>query len=204
MNQSEAFWDRQAPSYDKAERDSYRELIEHTIPHLQAGDHVLDFACGTGAITLELAEHVQAIHGIDLSSGMIDIATKKAVQRGASHVTFQQATLFDAHLDGQLFDVIVAYNILHLLDNIPQALQRINQLLKSGGMFISVTACMGEKRTFLGVLLPILGKFRLVPEITALSVAGLETLIADAHFDIISTDLLSESPPSTFVVARKR
>ena len=55
---------------------------------------MLEFACGTGLITLRLAPHVAHIRGIDISPQMADIAREKA--RGFSNVEITNTDLFDS------------------------------------------------------------------------------------------------------------
>jgi len=104
----------------------------------------LDFGCATGIKTLELAGDVREIQGIDISPKMVAAAKRNAVKREVQNVNFAQATIFERRFEEEAFDVILAFGILHLLKNLPQALQRINELLKPGGWFISSTACIGD------------------------------------------------------------
>jgi 2-polyprenyl-3-methyl-5-hydroxy-6-metoxy-1,4-benzoquinol methylase len=48
--------------------------------------------------------------------------------------------------------VILAFHVLHLLEDTQEVVQRMHELLKPGGLFVSATACMGEK-SFLGMFL---------------------------------------------------
>ena len=49
------------------------------------------------------------------------------------------------------FDGILAFYILHLLEDSQMVIQRINELLKPGGLIISVTPCMGKKPFLNGI-----------------------------------------------------
>ena len=75
MRDPQRFWDRIAKRYDKhgeKKRAKLLETIEYIKPHLEPGDRVLDFACGTGEKALGVAACVKTIHGVDLSPIMIE------------------------------------------------------------------------------------------------------------------------------------
>jgi ubiquinone/menaquinone biosynthesis C-methylase UbiE len=82
VNNSEKFWNKLSGKYDtRAEKlgdHIYIETVKKTKRHLNINDIVLDYACGTGIITNEFSDNVKEIHAIDISSGMIDVAKRKA------------------------------------------------------------------------------------------------------------------------------
>jgi SAM-dependent methyltransferase len=102
------------------------------------------------------------------------------------------------------FDVILAFNILHLLRDLPQVTQRINDLLRPGGLFISSTPCLGGKWAPLNVFLLLLSKVGLVPYLTPFKPAELEDLVVDGGFQIVEMESLEHTPPNYFIVAEKR
>jgi ubiquinone/menaquinone biosynthesis C-methylase UbiE len=105
MDRSEKFWDGRANEYDRGEekyQQTYGKTVENTKRHLHRGDVVLDYACGTGIVTHELAGHVKEIHAIDISSKMIEMAKRRA---GA------QATIFVERYGEESFDAILAFSI---------------------------------------------------------------------------------------------
>ena len=147
MDRSEKFWDKRAHEYDKDEKkhvQTYHKTIESTRRNLSISDVVLDYACGTGIITNEIADSVKEIYAIDISSKMIDVARRRAAERGIDNVHYTKATLFDKRYQGESLDVILAFNILHLLDDSQKVMQRISELLKPGGLFISAPGCLSS------------------------------------------------------------
>jgi 2-polyprenyl-3-methyl-5-hydroxy-6-metoxy-1,4-benzoquinol methylase len=144
MTHSEKFWDRSADTYDQEEKkdaQTYIQIIEKTKKHLKASDVILDFGCGTGLVSNEIADQVKVIHAIDTSSKMIEIAKKKAEARQIENIDYAHATLFDERYQRGSLDVILAFYVLHLLEDAPNVLQRMNDLLKPGGLIVSVTPC---------------------------------------------------------------
>jgi len=206
MDKSEKFWDRRASEYDRNEEkyeQTYHETIESTRTHLSPGDVVLDYACGTGIITNQIALSVKEVHAIDISSKMIDVAQREAQARGIDNLHYAQSTIFDDSYEKGSFDVILAFNILHLLEDAQRVVQRISELLKPGGLFISGTPCMGEKKSLLSGMFFLLSKTGIAPSIEFLRFSELEGLIAGGDLQIVETRDLHQTPPNYLIVARK-
>lgn len=197
MNKSEKFWDRISKNYDKrANNDkTYKKTLEITKKHLKDSDIVLDYACATGLYSIELAGNVKEIHGIDISSNMIETAKRKAEK----NVNFAKATIFEKYKK-ETFNVILAFNILHLLEEPQKVMQRINELLKPGGLFIFVTPCLGEKYSFLSIFLVLLRKIRMLPYIRSFKISELKELIS-GNFQIVET---SNLPPMHYLIIAKK
>ena len=151
MNKTQIFWDKQANKFDDNEKqfeDSSNELIARTKDYLGSNDNVLDFGCATGSKTLELAAVVKHIHGLDISPSMITEAKKKIEKFNVKNVSFSQGTIFSDDLEKASFEKITAYAIIHLLNDSEEVIERVHELLKPGGLFISATACFKEKMDF--------------------------------------------------------
>lgn len=206
MSNAEKFWDKVAKKYAKTpikNIQAYNETMEHTKNHLSEGDDVLEVGCGTGSTALLLADNVKQITASDISSNMIDIARNKAKDQQVENVNFIQSTLFDDTLEKRSFDVILAFNFLHLLEDTPEAIRRINELLKPEGQFISKTICLAEQSKLLRVLIYIMEKLGFAPYVKFLRILELEEFITNENFQIIETGVYPPSPPSRFIVARK-
>jgi len=206
MNPSEKFWDRAASTYDQEEKKDeqiYIKLIEKTRQYLKISDTVLDYGCGTGLISNELADHVKMIHAIDISSKMIEIAREKAEKRKIENINYARATIFDDRYKPGSFDVILVFHLLHLLEDTQLVMQRINELLKPGGLIISVTPCLGEELTFLKVFLSLGSKLGLIPTIKSFKISELEASIAHGNFEIVASECLHPKGQQYFIVARK-
>jgi 2-polyprenyl-3-methyl-5-hydroxy-6-metoxy-1,4-benzoquinol methylase len=146
---------------------------------------------------------VKQITASDISSRMIEIANEKAVAQKVENVRFDHATLFDENLDKGSFDIVMGFNFLHLLEDIPSAVRRVNELLKPGGRFISKTVCLAEQSGLWSVLLAVGKLLGFAPYVKCLKVAELEDIITSTDFEIIETGFYPPSPPCRFIVARK-
>ncbi len=126
---------------------------------------------------------------------MIETAKRKA----GKNVNFAKATIFEKYKK-ETFNVILAFNILHLLEEPQKVMQRINELLKPGGLFISVTPCLGEKYSLLSIFLVLLRKIRILPYIRSFKISELKELIY-GNFQIVET---SNLPPMQYLIIAKK
>ncbi|CAG0990610.1 MAG: ubiquinone/menaquinone biosynthesis methyltransferase [Candidatus Methanoperedens nitroreducens] len=205
MNKSEKFWDRMAKYLDRVERKDEAtniKIIEKTRKYLKINDTVLDFGCGTGTAAIEIAGSVKKVTGIDISSKMIEAAKGKTVEGKVKNIDFTQTTIFDEKLKTGSFDVILCFHLLHLVEDTPKVMQRINELLKPGGLIISATPCI--RGTFLGVLLWPVSKIGLIPPIKYYNISELEDLMTEGNFEIVETECLDKSGQQYFIVAKKK
>jgi len=213
MQNTAAFWDKVAPKYAKspiADMDAYTRTMDRTRRYLSASDTVLEVGCGTGSTSLLLAGHVHNITASDLSSSMVQIGSEKARAQGISNVKFVTAALSDLPIEDGPYDAILAFNVLHLVEDTPEAIRRINGLLKPGGIFISKTICRPQpgsapplKFRILKMALPLMQLVGMAPPVTFMKINELDDLISSEGFEIVETDNLPASPPSRFIVARK-
>jgi 2-polyprenyl-3-methyl-5-hydroxy-6-metoxy-1,4-benzoquinol methylase len=204
----EKFWDFLATNYDANEGDlAQRKDLEIIHRYLQPGDLVLEYACGTGTLANYVARWVKEIHGIDISGKMIAAAKRKAAEQRVENAHFRQATIFESGFASQSFEAVMAFNILHLVEEAPAAVRRINQLLKPGGVFISSTPCLGEKRAWFNSLLSPLfmvpSKMGIIPYVKTFKAAELEELLVQGNFRIIETKKFVAGLTDYLIVARK-
>ncbi len=99
--------------------------------------------------------------------------------------------------------MILAFNILHLLEDVPQAMQRISELLVPGGYLISTTPCMGETLVLLRFFISLAGKMGIIPQIVFFKISELEGSMTGENFQISEAENLSENPPHRLIVAKK-
>lgn len=206
MIKSAWFWDLIAKRYDRQVREDegYVRAVKRFAKYLSHDDTVLDYACGTGVIAFKIANAVKHVHAIDGSAGMIQLAKERAGEREVANVHFAQQTLFDDGLEIETYDVILAFNILHLLEDPRKALERICELLKAGGLLISSTPCLGETGIALRTLLPLVSKIGLLAYLRKFRTAELRELLRDTGFDTLQSQVLKRTIPIFYVVGQKQ
>lgn len=205
MSNSAKFWDRMARRYSKQpikDEASYQEKLRRTRQYLGPALEVVEIGCGTGSTAIAHAPHVKHVLATDVSSAMIDIARDKANDAGANNVTFEVASVDQTKLADESVDVVLALNVLHLLEDHEQALERIYTALKPNGVFISSTACLGDMSRALRFFLPLGKTLRLLPHISFFTRTQLEQNLDGAGFDVEDAWQPGEGK-AVFIVARK-
>jgi len=203
MNKSEIFFDRVSSKSKPEPNQTASKIIESSKEFLEKDNYLLDFGCGSGAITNKLAKLTKAIDAIDISSGMLEFAKKQAEVNSIGNINYMQTTIFDERFKENTFDVILAFNVLHYISDLPSHMERINALLKPNGIFISSTACMNEKRSLIRYLMLLLTKIGIVPKMKFYKKVELENLIKNGKFEMIKSERISKLP-EYFIVTRKR
>jgi SAM-dependent methyltransferase len=201
-----AFWDRIAPRYARqpiSDIGAYEATLARVKTYLSDKATALELGCGTGSTALLLAPHVRDYEGTDISGGMIDIALEKAWSQSAPNVGFRQAGVDAADHAGASPDIVLAFNLLHLVPDTEATLAMVSDLLPEGGLFISKTPCIGAKWYYRPLVraLQMIGK---APFVRFLKVAQLDHMMVAAGFEIVETGLYPPRTPSRFIVARKR
>jgi ubiquinone/menaquinone biosynthesis C-methylase UbiE len=182
------FWNRLAHKY--AERKvpdppAYERTLEHTRRYLKSSDVLLEFGCGTGTTAVKLASSVARVMATDISEQMIAIAREKAQAAGCTNVAFETATPGAAPWADNSFDVVVCFNVLHLIEARAAALAGVRRLLKPGGLFISKTPCLEDANPMFALVVPVMQAFGQAPYVGFLSAAELEGEINAAGFEIV-------------------
>ena len=200
------FWDRRAVAYAKkpvADEDAYERTLERVRAHLTPNDRVLELGCGTGTTALRLAASAREILATDYSAEMIAIAAEKARATGGTNVRFQTCSGTDSTLGLESFDVVMAMNLLHLIDELPARLEHVRELVRPGGLFISKTPCIGEQGFALRIVIPLMRAAGLAPAVSFVTERSLTRDITNAGFEVEETGMYPLKSRSFFVVARK-
>jgi 2-polyprenyl-3-methyl-5-hydroxy-6-metoxy-1,4-benzoquinol methylase len=146
-----AFWDDQASSFDRepdhglldpAVHDAWATLLASLLPDRPS--RVVDLGCGTGTLSVLLAQQGHEVTGIDISPKMLEVAREKA--RAASvRVDFEVADASVAPLDRGGFDVVLARHVLWAFPDPSLVVGRWIELLNDAGRLVLV-----EGRWFTG------------------------------------------------------
>jgi len=207
MRDARIFWNERAKVYDGQVSGVYAEAYEktaaRTLKYLKPEDRVLEFACGTGIVTLSVADHVYHVQAIDISEEMACRAAEKVRQRGMTNVDVMQMDIFDPSLEPGSFDAVLAFNVLCYLDDFDRVVGRIRELLRPGGMFLSATDCLGQGITAAGVKKLVKSRTGRMPYVAFFNMKGLEKRVTDCGFSVLERENLFDAPPNLFLAARK-
>lgn len=202
---SPKFWDRHAEGYSKrpiANEAAYQKKLAITRDYFSPETEVMEFGCGTGSTAILHAPFVKHILATDISSKMIEIARRKAEKEGVTNVTFRQAAIDDFSAPDNSYDMIMGHSILHLVHDRDEAIAKVYRMLKPGGVFVSSTACIGDKMKFFKLIGPIGRALGLMPLVRVFTGDQLTNSIEEAGFEI-EHNWRPEKSMGVFIVARK-
>jgi len=189
-------WDRAQPLYESYWRAHLAPaqglLLE--MAALQAGERVLDVACGTGLVTFPAAEAVGRggeVVGADISDAMVRAAAEEADRRGAANVRFTRAPAEALGVpEGSFFDAaLCALGLMYCPDPV-LALREMLRMLRPGGR--AVAAVWGARdRCAWADIFPIVDA-RVHSEVCPLFFqlgggASLEAAMAEAGFSAVES-----------------
>ncbi len=108
----------------------------YLLPHLRAGQSLLDVGCGPGTVTIDLAGRVAPgeVVGVDTSSAVIEAAAKAAADAGTPNVRFEVGDAYALDFPDDTFDVVHAHQVLQHLSDPVAALREMRRVAKPGGV----------------------------------------------------------------------
>lgn len=174
-DQVNTMFDRISGVYDRMNRvmtagldRKWRERAAERA-RLEPGMKALDLCCGTGDLTLALAERVGpdgTVTGADFSRPMLELAEGKAAARGASQATFRWADALKLPFDDETFDAVtVAFGARNLAD-LDRGLAEMKRVLVPGGRLVILEITQPRRQPLAGFfsvwfdrIVPLLGRF---------------------------------------------
>ena len=206
-NKSSRFWDKRSKVFDEqvlsVYENAYKKTIKRSIPFLKPEDTMLEIGCGTGNATIPLSQYVKKITAIDISEEMMLKAAEKAKEEGRENITFRQKDLLELDIEPESYDVVAAYNVLLYMKNQEKVLEKIYDILKPGGVFLSATDCLGRNLSKESVRKFWKSKLHLMPYVSFDTPVGLMRKIQRKGFLVIEIVNLHRNPPNIFIVAQK-
>ncbi len=115
----------------------YVQLIE-TALGTAAEKKILDVACGTGILSVLLAEQGAHVTGIDLSEEMLAVAAKRADERSLA-IEFCHQAMQNLKVSGSFDAAIIPIDSLNYLESEQDVLdtfQGIRRILRPGGLLL--------------------------------------------------------------------
>ncbi len=137
-------WDAEAATFDAAvdhglgppeTRRAWQELLRQHMPTQPA--QVLDAGCGTGSLSVLLAENGHSVTGIDFSEQMLGRARKKAADHGQT-IEFQRMDAANPEFSAGMFEVVICRHVLWALKDPAAVLQRWARLIRPPGRMILI------------------------------------------------------------------
>ena len=135
-----------------------------------------------------------------------ELARERLHAQPTPGLTFAVADADLATFDTAGYDRVLAFNLLHLLADLDQALAAIAHTLRPGGLFISKTPCIAEMNPLITHLaVPLMRAVGKAPPLLRFDEAQLHSAIRRAGLQVIATERHGTRGKDVraFVVARK-
>lgn len=138
-----AGWDAEAEAYDEPAdhgladpevRAAWRALLRDALPPAPA--RIADLGCGTGSLTLLLAEDGFAADAVDFSPAMV--ARARAKLTGVAGVTIARGDASEPPLRRAAYDAVLCRHVLWAMPDPAAAVGRWLDLLMPGGRLVLV------------------------------------------------------------------
>ncbi len=92
-------------------------LRKTVTSQIQTGISVIDIACGTGSLAIDIAGKAGTVTGIDLDSSLISFAQTQAIRKNIDNTTFLVKDAADLHeFEDRQFDIAVTSMAVHQFD----------------------------------------------------------------------------------------
>jgi SAM-dependent methyltransferase len=106
----------------------------YLLPHLRAGQSLLDVGCGPGNITVDIASRVAPgpVLGIDAAADAIAAATE--ANTAPDRVTFAVGDVYALDAADDTYDVVHAHQVLQHLSDPVAALREMRRVTRPGGL----------------------------------------------------------------------
>jgi len=123
-------YDRYANALSFGQDPRWRRFLVSRLP-VGPGDRVVDVACGTAAVSLELVRRMGcSVVGVDQSPEML--AEARLRLGGVSRVRLVEASAQELPFEDACFDGLTAAYLLRYLDDVPAGLRELGRVLRPG------------------------------------------------------------------------
>jgi len=140
IEHKEEYWSKFAYTYDEDQEYVVgKTILQAIIKRLsREGDlgEVVEFGCGTGYFTKEIAKKASHVIATDLSDEMLEMA--RIQLKEFRNITIQKANCEDTSFPSGRFDNVFMANLIHVVGNPTKALQESHQILRNGGLLLIV------------------------------------------------------------------
>lgn len=129
-------FDEAALMWDNEQRIGRAKVIARQIYNeikTEQNLRALEFGCGTGLVSFNLADKFEHITLLDTSGGMIEMLNKKIKEAGITNMSAFQADINDNPAMYGSFDVIYSSMALHHIADVRTTLANLYTLLQSSG-----------------------------------------------------------------------
>lgn len=197
------YWERHARNYDASLRwvlgRPLPRMLELASEAVRGRQDVLEVAAGTGIVTSALAQTSGQVVATDYAAAMVDALEHRVQGAGLENVTCEQADIYSLPYSAGEFDAVVAANVLHLVPDLPAAIQALRMVTKPGGVLVAPTFCHDETKAswLVSRLLAVSG----FPGQRRFTMQSLQGLLEENDLQVSRAELLPGLIPIGFIEA---
>ena len=131
----------EAHRYASTEAQFYRRAADAMLKLMvepEPGLTVLDMPCGTGRMSIPLAQAGATVAGVDISERMLEKARANTPESVKDHFTLRAASGRSLPFDDDTFDVVTSFKFFHLIDDDQKRLflDEMLRVTKPGGRLL--------------------------------------------------------------------
>lgn len=151
-------WTAAAPDYDRMSMVHFPPVARAFLRFagVEEGAAVLDAACGAGLATMAAAEAVGEngkVTGVDLAPGMVELARRRARERGYPNVTIREMNAENLPVPEGSFDAAICHLGLMLFAHPDKALGAMKRAVRPGGVVSCLVQGVAERMLFTSLIL---------------------------------------------------
>ena len=163
------------------------------LVQVKDGWTMLDVGCGGGFTIRRLLNRSKDAHvyGIDISEESVTKAKKVNAEVLNKQVFVTQGSAERLPYNNEIFDLVTAVETVYFWPNLPDCLQEVHRVLKTGGKFSIMVEVVDSDSKWTSV----------VEGMTAYTPEQLETLLVDAGF--IHTEIHRKKPSYATIIGLK-
>lgn len=197
------YWERHARNYDASLRlvlgRPLPRMLELASEAVRGKRRVLEVAAGTGIVTSAIARTSDSVVATDYAAAMIEALGQRVQDAALKNVTCEQADIYALPYSAGEFDAVVAANVLHLVPDLPAAIQELRNVTKPGGLLVAPTFCHDQTKVswVLSRLFAVSG----FPCHRRFTTRSLRSALEDKGLQIVRTELLPGLIPIGYVEA---
>jgi ubiquinone/menaquinone biosynthesis C-methylase UbiE len=136
----EEYWSRFANNFNEEQKyivgGAVQQALKEKLSEERDLGELIEFGCGAGFFTKDIAAHASYVTATDLSDEMLAVARTQL--KDCQNVVVEKADCEKTDFPDVKFDSIFMANLVHVIENPLIALRESYRILKDGGLLIIV------------------------------------------------------------------
>ena len=205
----EEYWSKFANTFNEDQKYIVGNAVQQAIKERLSGERdlgeLIEFGCGAGFFTKDIAANASHVIATDLSDEMLAVARTQLTD--LPNVTVEKADCENTAFPDGKFDSVFMANLVHVIENPSIALQESYRILKEKGLLIIVDYTSYGMKRFekIKFIMRSMRKWGKPPSYFRgrLSPDELRSIVESAGFKVEEVKLLGDKNKSLYLKGRK-